>query len=246
MQFQRPQHAIIHAVLQSMDTRLLERSRCYLGDGTAIVLMHAEYRLSVDVDFLCADTDGYRELRSAIVEHGAPALFGPDVKTIREFRSDHYGIRGILSLADQPIKVEFVREGRMPLEGDVVDALGVPVLSSDSQFAEKLLANADRCLDTTMAYRDAIDLAYLVGDTGIVPRSAIATAERAYGKHVQVSLGSALEQLAKPAEAEHASTLQMQIEDVTAATRRLRDATASAWPDAAFPEILATDSSFDP
>lgn len=42
-----------------MDATLLESSRCYFGGGTAIVLMYGEYRLSLDVDFLCSDVDGY-------------------------------------------------------------------------------------------------------------------------------------------------------------------------------------------
>lgn len=243
MQFQRPQHQIIHAALQSMDSDLLGRCCCYFGGGTAVVLMHGEYRLSLDVDFMCADTDGYRELRSIMTEHGAPALFGPDVKTIREFRSDQYGIRGILSLADQPMKFEIVREARIPLDGAIVDELGVPVLSLGSQFAEKLLANADRCLDRSVAYRDAIDLGYLAGDPGTIPASAIEVAERAYGKHVLGSVGRVLEQLAKPKEVEHAAaTLQMQTEEVTAAARRLRNAAATAWPAADLPEIPVVSS----
>lgn len=88
MKLDRPQNIIIQSALQSMDSALLERSRCYFGGGTATVLMHGEYRLSLDVDFLCADVDGYRELRSAITENGAKAIFGPDVETVREFMAD--------------------------------------------------------------------------------------------------------------------------------------------------------------
>ena len=238
MQFQRPHHQVIQSALLSMDQALLERCHCYFGGGTAIVLLHSEYRLSLDVDFLCADVDGYRELRSQISEHGASALFGPDVQVAREFRSDQYGIRGYLTLQDQPIKFEIVREARIPLEGTVIDGLGVPVLSAESQFAEKLLANADRCLDKSVAYRDAIDLGYLIEETGNIPTAAIQVAERAYGKDVVKSVGNALEQLAKPKELEHAAaTLQMQVPDVRASARRLRDAAAIAWPQADLPEI---------
>ncbi|MGB3027661.1 nucleotidyl transferase AbiEii/AbiGii toxin family protein [Paradevosia shaoguanensis] len=238
MQFQRPQHQVIQSALLSMDNALLERCHCYFGGGTAIVLLHGEYRLSLDVDFLCADVDGYRELRSLISEHGAPALFGPNVQVAREFRSDQYGIRGYLTLQDQPIKFEIVREARIPLEGTIIEGLGVPVLSAESQFAEKLLANADRCLDKSVAYRDAIDLGYLIEETGNIPTAAIQIAERAYGKDVVKSVGKALEQLAKPKELEHAAaTLQMQVADVRAAARRLQAAAVVAWPQADLPEI---------
>ena len=246
MQFQRPQHQVIQAALQSMDSALLGRCHCYFGGGTAIVLLHGEYRLSLDVDFLCADVDGYRELRSLISDHGAPALFGPDIKTIREFRSDQYGIRGILSLADQPIKFEIVREARIPLDGLIIEGLGVPVLSAESQFAEKLLANADRCLDKSVASRDAIDLGYLLLETGSIPSAAIEVAERAYGKDVLKAVGRALEQLAKPKELEHsAETLRMQQSDVAAAARRLRAAAIIAWPGTDLPEI-PEGSGYDP
>lgn len=244
MQFQRPQHKIIQTALQSMDSALLARCHCYFGGGTAIVLLHGEYRLSLDVDFLCADVDGYRELRNLISENNASALFGPDVKVAREFRSDQYGIRGYLSLADQPIKFEIVREARIPLEGSIVEGLGVPVLSAESQFAEKLLANADRCLDKSAAYRDAIDLGYLIEETGGLPSGAIQVAERAYGKDVLQSVGKVLAQLARPNEVEHAAaTLRMQPPDVKAAARRLRAAAAIAWPEADLPEISESSSS---
>ncbi|WDR01629.1 nucleotidyl transferase AbiEii/AbiGii toxin family protein [Devosia algicola] len=137
MKFERPQHIIIQSALQSMDAAFLQRSNCYFGGGTAIVLMNGEYRLSLDVDFLCADIDGYRDLRSAIRDGGAHAVFGAHIETVREFKADQYGIRGVVSLEGQPIKFEIVREARIPLDGALVEGLGVPVLTIESQFSEK-------------------------------------------------------------------------------------------------------------
>lgn len=181
MKFELPQHTIIQSALRSMNAAFLERSQCCFGGGTAIVLMHGEYRLSLDVGFLCADVDGYRELRGAITENGAQAIFGPDVETVREFKADQYGIRGVVSLDGQPIKFEIVREARIPLSGGIIADLGVPVLAIESQFAEKLLANADRCLDKSVANRDAIDLGYLIQGRGSIPVVSVEVAEKAYG-----------------------------------------------------------------
>jgi hypothetical protein len=242
VKFDRPQHIIIQSALQSMDSALLERSRCYFGGGTAIVLMHGEYRLSLDVDFLCADVDGYRELRSAITENGAKAIFGPDVETVRKFKADQYGVRGIVSLKDQPIKFEIVREARIPLAGALVADLGVPVLSIESQFAEKLLANADRCLDKSVANRDAIDLGYLVKGHGSIPTLAVEVAEKAYGAAVSKAIEQSLGRLHTKEGTRHAAeTLQMRVSDVVGAARSLREAAMSNWPEANIPAPNETD-----
>lgn len=57
--FRRPEHWLIAEALAAMNAPLLVRTRCYFGGGTAIVLQNDEYRLSLDVGFLCADRDGY-------------------------------------------------------------------------------------------------------------------------------------------------------------------------------------------
>ena len=49
--------------------------KCWFAGGTEIVLDLGEYRLSKDIDFLCADVDGYRELRSIVMTGGAAKLF---------------------------------------------------------------------------------------------------------------------------------------------------------------------------
>jgi hypothetical protein len=239
MTFKRPEHAVIAAVLQSMDHGFLARSECFFGGGTAIVMMNGEYRLSLDVDFLCANVDGYRELRGAIRQNGAAAVFGPNVETLRDFRADQYGIRGLIALGGQRIKFEIVREARIALKGET-SPLGVPMLTVESQFAEKLLANADRCLDKSVAYRDAIDLGYLVRSVGYIPAEAIRIAENAYGDDILNCVRKVLERLSDAHEIEHAAgTLQMNRDEVLFAVHLLRDASIKAWPGAAFPELPA-------
>jgi Domain of unknown function (DUF1814). len=244
LKFERQEHVIIAEALQSMDHGFLERSKCYFGGGTAIVLMNGEYRLSLDVDFLCADIDGYRELRSAIVQRGAPAVFGAEVETLREFKADQYGIRGLVSLHGQRIKFEIVREARIALAGEA-SPFGVPMLTVESQFAEKLLANADRCLDKSVAYRDAIDLGYLVHSNGSIPAKSIEIAEIAYGGDVVRSVGKVLERLGKASEIEHAAeTLSMSRDAVLEAALALQGASIAAWPEADFPEVPAKEETY--
>lgn len=65
MAFLRQAHEKIVDVLRSMNCEMLLRSSCFFRGGTAIVLKHGEYRQSLDLDFRCADPDGYRDVRAA-------------------------------------------------------------------------------------------------------------------------------------------------------------------------------------
>jgi len=217
-----------------MDAALLSNTKCWFGGGTAVVLLNGEYRLSRDLDFLCADRDGYRELRTAVVCRGASALFGPEVGTIREFRADAYGLRAVLSLHGQPIKFEIVREGRIDLNG-TTSRWGVPILSRTDMIAEKLLANADRCLDRAVAYRDAIDLGFLVrGGDGRFPDDAVRKAEAAYGAEIRRKVTQVLSLLDGVDARRHAAqVLDMSTDDVVTATDALRGAACATWPETA-------------
>ncbi len=73
--FQRREHRLIAEALAAMDADLLLSSHCYFGGGTAIVLQNQEYRRSLDVDFLCADVAGYRELRGRATDRALRGCF---------------------------------------------------------------------------------------------------------------------------------------------------------------------------
>ena len=62
----RPHHQRVLNLLNSLSAELLETTACYFGGGTRIILELDEYRESLDVDFLCANQDGYRELRNQV------------------------------------------------------------------------------------------------------------------------------------------------------------------------------------
>lgn len=193
MMFRRPEHRIIADLLSRLDATLLLQARCFFAGGTAIVLQNGEYRRSLDIDFLCADQIGYRDLRSRATETGIAGLFRSSIDVVREVRADQYGIRTFLRLNDFVIKFEIVREARIALDGGLDPLLAVPVLSVIDQMTEKLLANADRGLDNATAHRDAIDLGMLISAHGVEPlRAAMAKAEAAYGADIRRKLLSVI------------------------------------------------------
>ncbi|MBN9221171.1 MAG: nucleotidyl transferase AbiEii/AbiGii toxin family protein [Mesorhizobium sp.] len=230
-QFRRPEHRIIAEALALMDRDFLIASQCWFGGGTAIVMKLGEYRRSLDVDFLCADAKGYRELRTLAVERGVRAFFPEPVEAVRDFQIDQYGLRTVVRLKGQPIKFEVVREARIPLQGHVDAYLNVPALIGADMFAEKLLANADRCQDRAVAYRDAFDLGMLVGAFRQIPDAAVDKAQAAYGTDIQRKIAWVVNKLGDVDELHHAAgTLQMDAGIAVNAIAALRGEAARIWP----------------
>jgi hypothetical protein len=193
--FERPHHQRIAKLLLALDGAFLEKAQCYFGGGTAIALALGEYRESVDIDFLCASTDGYRVLRAAVFEGRLGPLATAPLKLLRELRADQYGIRTFIEVDGVAIKFEIVREARIDLGGALDTTLGVPVLAREDLFAEKLLANADRSNDVATWSRDAIDLGMMASHWGTVPASAWEKARRAYGATIDAALANAIRRL---------------------------------------------------
>jgi hypothetical protein len=206
VEFKRPEHRAVAVALRAMHHDHLMACQCWFGGGTEIVLDLGEYRLSKDLDFLCADADGYREIRSLAMGGSVSALFGADVREERAFRGDQYGVRGIISVHGIPLRFEIVREGRISLEGYPDLAIGVPRLCPADRITEKMLANADRCQDRSTAYRDAIDLSMLALYRGPFPDVSLLKAMRAYGDEVGHKLMWVLGRLSHAAERSHATT----------------------------------------
>jgi hypothetical protein len=230
--FQRPEHENLVAALRLADIDSFAKNKCWFGGGTAIVLKYGEYRISLDVDFLCSDANGYRELRNAAVRFGNEAFFPPPIEPLREFQTDQYGLRTALRFNGQPIKFEIVREGRIDLSGAFDDDLGLPTLSTVDMFAEKLLANSDRCQDRAVAYRDAFDLGMLILNHSSVPDEALAKAEAAYGADIGRKVQWVTEKLADETEiARSAEGLHMDVGLAIAAIDALRGERTRLWPD---------------
>lgn len=159
--FNRPRHKIVRKALALLQPEFLERSQCYFGGGTRIVLALGEYRESEDIDFLCS-RNGYRALRSTVTSASLGRIAVPTVKLAREIMADRYGIRTFLDVNGSKVKFEIVNEARIDVSGNLDAGLAVPALDERLCFAEKFLANADRWADESVLSRDVIDLAFMM------------------------------------------------------------------------------------
>ena len=194
--YERTHHRRIHAVLSQMDTDFLRAAACFFGGGTCLALILGEYRESVDIDFLCAATQGYRAIRSTVSEGSLGELFRVAPRLMREVRADRYGIRTVLEVEGVPVRFEVVLEGRIPLRCETVDPLPVPVLARTDLFAEKLLANCDRWADRSTFARDILDLLVMSAHWGPIPAEALEITEKAYGPAVRSAFERAARALA--------------------------------------------------
>ena len=198
-EFSRPRHRAVLQVLHNLNATFLESCKCYFGGGTRIVLELGEYRESMDIDFMCADRDGYRNLRGTV----SSSSLGQICNTLslwREVRADMYGIRTFIELTGQPVKFEIISEGRIEIEYMIINGIPVASLSHASCFAEKLLANADRGNDTSSRSRDLVDLAFMIASwsrASVV--EGLALAESAYGHVIKRDLARALQLFADKA-----------------------------------------------
>lgn len=191
--FERDHHNRIQLLLSALDAGFLTENECYFGGGTAIVLALNEYRESVDIDFLCASQAGYRELRNTISDASLGAIFSRPVALARDVRADRYGIRTFLRIDGVAVKFEIVSEGRIDIDGEIDPVTGVPTLTRADMYAEKLLANADRYRDKSVASRDIIDLAMMISHWGDVPAAAWDKVRQAYGSSADRAFKGAIE-----------------------------------------------------
>lgn len=191
MEFRRPHHRAIAKALHSLDSDLLSKARCFFGGGTAITLKCDEYRESVDIDFLCSSTDGYRDLIMATWGKGLVGLLRPEetraaqiheIRPLRRERDKMICVIGVETEGKQvPIKFEIFKEARFSLEGAYDANFCVPTLSLEHMYAEKLLANTDRGNDSATLSRDIIDLSMLQLHYGSIPENSWAIVDEAYG-----------------------------------------------------------------
>ena len=200
MTFERIHHQFIAQILYALDGPMLREANCLFGGGTVIALRHGEYRESVDIDFLVSDVQSYRGLRQKLTGPvGIKAIMrdaAAPLNQIREIRSDQYGIRTMLMIAEQPIKFEIVLEGRIDLEipGADDEVCGVATLTPLDMLTSKLLANSDRWNDDGVFSRDVIDLAMMTPSSPML-RKAVAKSEQAYGQTICQDLDKAIGRL---------------------------------------------------
>lgn len=227
--FDRPHHQRIAKLLACLNEDFLAQSGCFFGGGTAIALSLNEYRESVDVDFLCSSMDGYRELRDTINSASLGSILKAPVELAREVRADRYGIRTFALVDGVPIKFEIVSEGRIEVSGSMDSVFGVPTLSHEDMYAEKLLANADRCADRSVLSRDAIDLAMLIDHWGVIPDEAWAKTRRAYGRSIDSAYARAIELVSEP---DYLTTCLKKMQMEPALVERIPELLISSLPTA--------------
>lgn len=189
--FRRELHRAMEPILRALDDSVLDAHGFVLGGATRIALTHGEVRISRDLDFLTSDARGYAALRRAVRDRGPAALLRPGavLEVPREPTVDQYGIRFAVRVAEQLVKVELIREARVPLDPPVREATcPLPLLALTDCFVEKLLACSDRGADPTQFDRDLLDLAVLRGAHGPIPPAAWARAAAAYGDGVRGDL----------------------------------------------------------
>jgi hypothetical protein len=191
----RAEHRRVLSLFSQMDAPFLRAASCWFAGDTAISLRCGEFRVSNDVDFLCASQEGYRALRERWFHKGFRGFFKNDIDVVREAQADRYGIRAVLRVDGAPLKVEIVSEGRISLSGQADPALPVDRLTDEDLVAEKLLANADRFLDDAALSRDALDLTLLAHQLGALPQVAWEKARAAYGDSVDRAFERALQRL---------------------------------------------------
>lgn len=162
-EFHRPLHRRIAMILSRMDCAFLDKADCYFGGGTQLAMSNGEFRESRDIDFLVSNPDGLRLIRETVDDRSLGPLFKEQIFLEREVRTQRDAIRTFIREDErvEPIKLEIILEGRIPLSGALDGTLGVPVLHPRCAIAEKLLANADRGRAREHRSRDIIDLAFV-------------------------------------------------------------------------------------
>ena len=181
--FRQPHHALIWRALNDMNAPYLNNIHAAFTGGTLLSMTLGEYRRSDDIDFIINPGDGYKRLRRDLF--GQPTLAalsnGQDATvTWGHFRADQYGVRGLVTVEDTPIKFEMFVDNRIiPVE--LVSELNTPVpcLGYSQRLAQKLLANADRGLDRSAHHRDIMDIAMQLYHGAHFERS-VTLAEGAY------------------------------------------------------------------
>jgi hypothetical protein len=219
----RAEHRAIAAVLGAIDSAFLDSAECYFGGGTYLSLILGEYRVSRDVDFLCAARPGFRALRETITQASLGSVFRDPPRLAREVRADRDGIRTFLDVDGARIKFEILFEGRIALAGAVDARVGVPALTPTHCIAEKLLATADHGLDESTHSRDLVDLAFAASHIGKpVIESGLAVAEEAYGSAVRRYLALTLDAWQSDRARAAASVRALGVEDTAVLRKGMR------------------------
>jgi Nucleotidyl transferase AbiEii toxin, Type IV TA system len=194
----RSHHREIWKILAKFDREYLTEHSILFGGGTRIAMELNEYRESIDIDFLCAESTSCKAVRSQITSTSLGRLLraGENITFAREIRFDRDAARAFVVGDDRPIKLEFVHCDYYDLKQDERSHLfPVPFIDQTSCFFTKLLANADRYAGSEK--KDLFDLCMMQHSWGAIPENAWAKADEKYGlSSVYHGLESALGEMA--------------------------------------------------
>lgn len=105
----------------------------------------------------------------------------------------------MIEVDGRPIKLEFIRNSHVSLNGCMSEELGLLVLRWEGMFCEKLLANADRFADKSTFSRDIIDLSLMTLNGGPIPTTALENARNVCGEIVDIAFQKAVARIRDPA-----------------------------------------------
>lgn len=188
---ERPHHAIVMKVLCSLPPLISECGASF-GGGTYCSMICGEYRRSDDIDFLCSDQDGYRELRYSIDENFFNGI------AVRKMKIDRYAIRCMLEVDNTPIKFEIVSENSLDVIPINDPRFPVLVTSPEDLAAAKLLANSDRWPDAMTTSRDILDFGMLLHNFVLDPEKILERISERDFRIVNEGLVGGLKMLTNP------------------------------------------------
>lgn len=208
---ERPHHKKVMKILRSLPSVIAESGAVFAG-GTFCSMMCGEYRRSDDVDFLCADPDGYRNLRQVLNEDSFGGI------PVTKIKMDRYAIRCILRVDHTPIKFEIVAEENLAIESSRDQRFPVPVIRLSALAAAKLLANGDRWADVTTTSRDILDLGMLLHTYHLDTQEILERIQERDFRIVEEGLAGGLKMLANPRHFKtSAQKMEMKLSDMATA-----------------------------
>ena len=216
MTFRRKHHQSVVTVLNALSPDYFQARHCYFGGGTLLALEFGEYRESVDIDFLISNREQIRALRTDLHNDSYKALFKNSDLGITLTPEQPRVTRDKVVFAARPndtlIKVEILFEGRIALDDPRrLPFTEVPCLALSDAIAEKLLANADRGLDSAYFAKDLIDLAMATSDTALLETAVEKVHTAKHGYDVVIPLRRAIENFAAKADFRSRCYAQLQI-----------------------------------
>lgn len=181
--FNRLHHQRIATVLDSFNAQYFHDNNILFGGGTRIAMELNEFRESTDIDFFCHSNGAYRAVRSQVEQHSLGKLVASNhqIQLLREIRADRDAVRTFVSssIDDTPIKLEFIHFD-FSISAETNKSFKVPVVSKESCYTTKLLANADRYMQAVP--KDIFDLCMMRKEWGSIPAKSLQDAINCYGE----------------------------------------------------------------